>query len=180
MGLLNPFLYQNADAFTDVTKGSNKVGRGGQALPYGYNCSAGWDPATGLGTPKFDKLLAAAMGGGPGPSPGPSPAVCKATEFCCPDAKKCLTPTHTSCAADGDAACASGDVCCPLTKICVTPGADCVSPCQGSFCCPDAKACLTPVHPGKFCGALHKCKSDEVCCPLIKECVKAGATCTPP
>jgi subtilase family serine protease len=61
MGFLNPFLYKNADAFTDVTKGSNKIGRGGNLLPYGFNCSAGWDPATGLGTPKFDKLLAAAM-----------------------------------------------------------------------------------------------------------------------
>jgi subtilase family serine protease len=61
MGFLNPFLYKNADAFTDVVKGSNKFGRGGDTLPYGYNCSAGWDPATGLGTPKFDKLLAAAM-----------------------------------------------------------------------------------------------------------------------
>jgi tripeptidyl-peptidase I len=61
MGFLNPFLYKNADAFTDVTKGSNKIGRGGQPLPYGWNCSVGWDPATGLGTPLFDKLLAAAM-----------------------------------------------------------------------------------------------------------------------
>ena len=61
MGFLNTFLYKNEDAFTTVTLGSNKVGRGGQALPYGFNCSAGWDPATGLGTPKFDKLLAAAM-----------------------------------------------------------------------------------------------------------------------
>jgi tripeptidyl-peptidase-1 len=61
MGFLNPFLYKNADAFTDVVKGSNKFGRDAAALPYGYNCSAGWDPATGLGTPKFDKLLAAAM-----------------------------------------------------------------------------------------------------------------------
>ena len=61
MGLLNPFLYQNEDAFTDVTEGSNKVGRGGQPLPYGWNCTAGWDPATGLGTPLFPKLLAAAM-----------------------------------------------------------------------------------------------------------------------
>ena len=61
MGFLNPFLYQNEDAFTDITQGSNKIGRGGEKLPYGYNCSAGWDPATGLGTPLFDKLLAAAM-----------------------------------------------------------------------------------------------------------------------
>ena len=26
--------------------------------------------------------------------------VCKATEYCCPDAKHCLTPTKTSCASD--------------------------------------------------------------------------------
>jgi tripeptidyl-peptidase-1 len=61
LGFLNPFLYQNEDAFTDVTLGSNKIGRGGETLPYGFNCSAGWDPATGLGTPLFDKLMAAAM-----------------------------------------------------------------------------------------------------------------------
>ena len=62
MGFLNPFLYKHDAAFTDVVAGSNKVGRSGQALPYGWNCSAGWDPATGLGTPVFSKLLAAAVG----------------------------------------------------------------------------------------------------------------------
>jgi hypothetical protein len=41
MGFLNPFLYKNADAFTDVTLGSNKIGRGGQPLQYGWNCSTG-------------------------------------------------------------------------------------------------------------------------------------------
>jgi subtilase family serine protease len=61
LGFLNPFLYSNEDAFTDVTLGSNKVGRGGQPLPYGWNCSKGWDPATGLGTPLFKKLLKAAL-----------------------------------------------------------------------------------------------------------------------
>ena len=61
MGFLNPFLYANPDAFTDVTKGSNKIGRDGSPLRYGFDCAKGWDPATGLGTPKFDKLLAAAM-----------------------------------------------------------------------------------------------------------------------
>ena len=34
---------------------------GGEQLAYGYDCAVGWDPATGLGTPMFDKLLAAAM-----------------------------------------------------------------------------------------------------------------------
>ena len=56
MGFLNPFLYSNADAFFDVTVGSNRG-----MDPYGFNCSKGWDPVTGLGTPKFDRLLAAAM-----------------------------------------------------------------------------------------------------------------------
>ena len=61
LGLLNPFLYQNPDAFTDVTIGSDKWGRGGGTLPYGFNCSVGWDPVTGLGTPKFAALLKAAL-----------------------------------------------------------------------------------------------------------------------
>ncbi len=51
MGFANPFIYQNPDAFTDVTVGDNGV----------WKCEIGWDPVTGLGTPKFDKLLAAAM-----------------------------------------------------------------------------------------------------------------------
>ena len=51
----------NTDAFTDITVGSNKVGRGGEKLTYGWNCSTGWDPVTGVGTPLFGKLLAAAM-----------------------------------------------------------------------------------------------------------------------
>eukprot|EP00038_Savillea_parva_P005936 m.160757 g.160757 ORF g.160757 m.160757 type:complete len:679 (+) comp11989_c0_seq1:185-2221(+) len=61
MGLVAPFAYANADAFTDIISGSDKVGRGGGNLEYGYNCSAGWDPVTGMGTPLFDKLLKASM-----------------------------------------------------------------------------------------------------------------------
>jgi hypothetical protein len=61
MGFLNPFLYQNADCFTDVTKGTNAIGRGTGPIKYGFNCTKGWDPATGLGTPIFSKLLAAAL-----------------------------------------------------------------------------------------------------------------------
>jgi tripeptidyl-peptidase-1 len=63
MGFLNPFLYKNAAAFTSIDLGSNKVGRQMQSLPFGFNCSKGWDPATGLGTPQFQKLLAAATAG---------------------------------------------------------------------------------------------------------------------
>jgi tripeptidyl-peptidase-1 len=62
MGFLNPFFYAHAaDAFTDITVGSNKRDRSGTPWPYGFNCSKGWDPVTGLGTPRYDKLLTAAM-----------------------------------------------------------------------------------------------------------------------
>ena len=36
-------------------------GRGAFTTPVGYACAPGWDAATGLGTPHFDKLLAAAL-----------------------------------------------------------------------------------------------------------------------
>ena len=62
MGFLNPFVYHYADAFHDVIKGTNAIGRGTGPLEYGFNCTKGWDPATGVGTPNFGKLLAAAMG----------------------------------------------------------------------------------------------------------------------
>ena len=61
MGFLNPFLYANPAAFNDVTKGTNAIGRNGWIFKYGYAAAKGWDPATGLGTPRFDKLLAAAL-----------------------------------------------------------------------------------------------------------------------
>jgi tripeptidyl-peptidase-1 len=60
MGFLNPWLYKNADAFTDITRGDNFNGRSAYKEPYGFNCTAGWDPVTGLGSPLFDKMLSAA------------------------------------------------------------------------------------------------------------------------
>lgn len=60
MGLLNPFIYMNEDAFKDVTIGWDRVGRGGGLLECGFNCTQGWDPVTGVGTPIFEKVLAAA------------------------------------------------------------------------------------------------------------------------
>jgi len=108
---------------------------------------------------------------------------CKNTEYCCPDAKHCLTPTKVSCVDDANA-CSDGQVCCPLTKICVVPGAVCTSPCSMTeYCCPDALHCLTPTNPGKFCtggGTQGSCSSGEVCCPITFECVTVGAACTPP
>ncbi|KZV90055.1 subtilisin-like protein [Exidia glandulosa HHB12029] len=55
LGFLNPFLYQNPQAFSDITTGSNPG-----CSTDGFPALAGWDPATGLGTPIFDALAAAA------------------------------------------------------------------------------------------------------------------------
>jgi len=53
LGFVNPLFYQNADAFTDITKGSNAVGENAES---GWKCTKGWDAVTGLGTPQFSKL----------------------------------------------------------------------------------------------------------------------------
>jgi hypothetical protein len=119
-------------------------------------------------------------GGPAAPTPAPAATVCKSSEYCCPDAKKCLTPTSKSCATDATV-CSGGNVCCPLTKICVSPGADCVSPCQGAFCCPDAKKCLTPDQPGKIVKGPSDCAAPRIFCPLTKLCVYASPkSCVPP
>jgi len=53
LGFVNPLFYQNAAAFTDITKGSNAIGENAKS---GWKCTEGWDAATGLGTPQFPKL----------------------------------------------------------------------------------------------------------------------------
>jgi len=53
LGFVNPLLYQNADAFNDITKGSNAIGQNSKS---GWKCTEGWDAVTGLGTPQFAKL----------------------------------------------------------------------------------------------------------------------------
>jgi tripeptidyl-peptidase-1 len=55
MGFLNPFIYQNADAFNDITKGAN----GGCNLNPGFPAAKGWDAATGNGTPNYAALKTA-------------------------------------------------------------------------------------------------------------------------
>ncbi|KAI0331456.1 subtilisin-like protein [Cubamyces sp. BRFM 1775] len=58
LGFINPLLYsEGAAALNDITSGSN-TGCGAQGFP----ALAGWDPATGLGSPNYDKLLALVMG----------------------------------------------------------------------------------------------------------------------
>ncbi|EJD51478.1 subtilisin-like protein [Auricularia subglabra TFB-10046 SS5] len=56
LGFLNPWLYGPAkDAFIDITEGSNPAC--GSA---GFPARSGWDPVTGLGTPSYPALRAAA------------------------------------------------------------------------------------------------------------------------
>lgn len=69
LGFLNPWLYTDgvSAAMTDIVDGfsSGCVGAGGGLPREGakWNCTAGWDPVTGLGTPLFDKLLEIAAPG---------------------------------------------------------------------------------------------------------------------
>jgi tripeptidyl-peptidase-1 len=53
MGFLNPFIYKNPSGFQDVTQGQNDEGK---ASNYGFKAIAGWDPATGMGTPDYTAL----------------------------------------------------------------------------------------------------------------------------
>ncbi|KAK8067828.1 hypothetical protein PG996_006940 [Apiospora saccharicola] len=59
LGFLNPWLYNNSAAFTDITTGFSAGCSGA------WNATAGWDTVTGLGTPKFDMMLEAAAPGVP-------------------------------------------------------------------------------------------------------------------
>lgn len=53
LGWLNPFIYQNGNAFNDVTRGRN----GGSIFSWnGFAATEGWDPASGWGTPNFKAL----------------------------------------------------------------------------------------------------------------------------
>ena len=58
MGWILPFLYQAGEngGFHDVTQGNN-----GYKTCGGFNCTDGWDPMTGLGTPIFGELAKLAM-----------------------------------------------------------------------------------------------------------------------
>jgi tripeptidyl-peptidase-1 len=56
LGFLNPFIYQNPQAFFDVTHGKNNANQ-----KDGFQATEGWDPATGHGTPNYEALAEAAM-----------------------------------------------------------------------------------------------------------------------
>ncbi|KAJ7028419.1 subtilisin-like protein [Mycena alexandri] len=55
LGFLNPWLYANPGMLNDVTSGSNPG-----CNTDGFAASTGWDPVTGLGTPNFPRMKAAA------------------------------------------------------------------------------------------------------------------------
>jgi len=61
MGFLNPWIYNHTEAFTDITKGVNNLDDAGDRTRFGWNCTTGWDPVTGVGTPIFSKMLQAAL-----------------------------------------------------------------------------------------------------------------------
>lgn len=55
LGFLNPWMYANPQMFTDIVGGSNP----GCGTP-GFPALRGWDPVTGLGTPNYPLMRAAA------------------------------------------------------------------------------------------------------------------------
>ncbi|RDW91747.1 hypothetical protein BP5796_01141 [Coleophoma crateriformis] len=59
LGFLNPILYSSnlSAAFDDVVTGSGGSCTWGSNVELGWAATPGWDPATGLGTPNFPKLL---------------------------------------------------------------------------------------------------------------------------
>jgi tripeptidyl-peptidase I len=57
VGFILPALYSNPQVFTDITKGNNP----GCDTP-GFKAAKGWDPVTGLGTPKYSEMLELFMG----------------------------------------------------------------------------------------------------------------------
>lgn len=55
LGFLNPWIYQHAAAWNDITKDASG---GGCDLGAGWPTAKGWDAATGVGTPNYKQLAA--------------------------------------------------------------------------------------------------------------------------
>ena len=55
LGFLNPWIYQNMAAFTDITEGSNEGCLGSSGFP----AEPGYDAVTGCGSPNYVKMAAA-------------------------------------------------------------------------------------------------------------------------
>lgn len=54
IGFANPTLYAHPEMFRDITIGNQA---GGGCGTDGFSAVEGWDPVTGLGTPKYDVML---------------------------------------------------------------------------------------------------------------------------
>lgn len=61
LGFLNPWLYQlyaeQPNSFNDIVIGNNSCASQSLCCEYGFLASPGWDAVTGLGTPRFEKLV---------------------------------------------------------------------------------------------------------------------------
>ena len=55
VGFVNPTLYANPQMFNDITIGNQSLGA--PCAGNGFYCVPGWDPVTGLGTPKYNEWL---------------------------------------------------------------------------------------------------------------------------
>ncbi|KAF8205350.1 family S53 protease-like protein [Mycena galopus ATCC 62051] len=60
LGFLNPFIYSTVSAFNDITSGHNS-GAECPASSVAFDATVGWDPLTGVGSPRFSDLLSAAL-----------------------------------------------------------------------------------------------------------------------
>jgi len=62
LGFMNPLLYKMAaecpGCFNDITKGDNICTEDGCSSGcYGFTCTTGWDPVSGLGSPIYPQML---------------------------------------------------------------------------------------------------------------------------
>jgi len=62
LGFMNPLLYKMASecngCFNDITKGDNICTEDGCSSGcYGFTCTPGWDPVSGLGSPRYPAML---------------------------------------------------------------------------------------------------------------------------
>ena len=61
-------------------------------------------------------------------APCTPPPSCPRTAYCCPDARRCMTPTNPGLLCRSRLECASDEICCPTTHECVSVGGECQSP----------------------------------------------------